>query len=256
MEGLRQLLSKFQKGNISIDEMISRLSVLPYENLEFAKVDHHRALRKGFPEVIYGEGKTAEQIISIIESMVKYSDKLLATRIEPNIAKQIAVKIPESVYYNHSRLLAINKNTQSRIIPGVVVISGGTSDQPITEEVIVTAEIMDCDVTKIVDAGVAGIHRLLDNLDTLSNATVVVAIAGMEGALPSVVGGLTRAPVIAVPPSVGYGSSFGGIAALLAMLNSCAPGVAVVNIDNGFGAGYIAANIARLADSTDSNQRQ
>ena len=256
MEGLRQLLSKFQKGNISIDEMITRLSVLPYENLEFAKVDHHRALRKGFPEVIYGQGKTAEQIISIIESMVKYSDKLLATRIEPNIAKQIAVKIPESVYYNHSRLLAINKNIQSRTIPGVVVISGGTSDQPITEEVIVTAEIMDCDVTKIVDAGVAGIHRLLDNLDTLSNATVVVAIAGMEGALPSVVGGLTRAPVIAVPTSVGYGSSFGGIAALLAMLNSCAPGVAVVNIDNGFGAGYIAANIARLADSTDSNQRQ
>ena len=188
--------------------------------------------------------------------MVKYSDKLLATRIEPNIAKQIAVKIPESVYYNHSRLLVINKDTQSRTIPGVVVISGGTSDQPITEEVIVTAEIMDCDVTKIVDAGVAGIHRLLDNLDTLSNATVVVAIAGMEGALPSVVGGLTRAPVIAVPTSVGYGSSFGGIAALLAMLNSCAPGVAVVNIDNGFGAGYIAANIARLADSTDSNQRQ
>ncbi len=256
MEGLRQLLSKFQKGNISIDEMISRLSVLPYENLEFAKVDHHRALRKGFPEVIYGQGKTAEQIISIIESMVKYSDKLLATRIEPNIAKQIAVKIPESVYYNHSRLLVINKDTQSQTIPGVVVISGGTSDQPITEEVIVTAEIMDCDVTKIVDAGVAGIHRLLDNLDTLSNATVVVAIAGMEGALPSVVGGLTRAPVIAVPTSVGYGSSFGGIAALLAMLNSCAPGVAVVNIDNGFGAGYIAANIARLADSTDSNQRQ
>ena len=256
MEGLRQLHSKFQKGNISIDEMISRLSVLPYENLEFAKVDHHRALRKGFPDVIYGQGKTAEQIISIIESMVKYSDKLLATRIEPNIAKQIAVKIPESVYYNHSRLLVINKDTQSRTIPGVVVISGGTSDQPITEEVIVTAEIMDCDVTKIVDAGVAGIHRLLDNLDTLSNATVVVAIAGMEGALPSVVGGLTRAPVIAVPTSVGYGSSFGGIAALLAMLNSCAPGVAVVNIDNGFGAGYIAANIARLADSTDSNQRQ
>ena len=256
MEGLRQLLSKFQKGNISIDEMISRLSVLPYENLEFAKVDHHRALRKGFPEVIYGQGKTAEQIISIIESMVKYSDKLLATRIEPNIAKQIAVKIPEYLYYNHYRLLVINKDTQSRTIPGVVVISGGTSDQPITEEVIVTAEIMDCDVTKIVDAGVAGIHRLLDNLDTLSNATVVVAIAGMEGALPSVVGGLTRAPVIAVPTSVGYGSSFGGIAALLAMLNSCAPGVAVVNIDNGFGAGYIAANIARLADSTDSNQRQ
>lgn len=253
MEGLRQLLSKFQKGNLSIDEMMSKLSVLPYENLEFAKVDHHRALRKGFPEVIYGEGKTADQIILIIESMIKYSDRLLATRIEPDIAKQVVARIPESVYHDHSRLLAINNSTQSRSIPGVVVISGGTSDQPITEEVIVTAEIMDCDVTKIVDAGVAGIHRLLDNLDTLSNATVVVAIAGMEGALPSVVGGLTRAPVIAVPTSVGYGSSFGGIAALLAMLNSCAPGVSVVNIDNGFGAGYIAANIAKLANDPDSN---
>ena len=253
MEGLRQLLSKFQKGNLSIDEMMSKLSVLPYENLEFAKVDHHRVLRKGFPEVIYGQGKTADQIILIIESIVKYSDRLLATRIEPDIAKQVVARIPESVYHNHSRLLAINKSTQSRTIPGVVVISGGTSDQPITEEVIVTAEIMDCDVTQIVDAGVAGIHRLLDNLDTLSNATVVVAIAGMEGALPSVVGGLTRAPVIAVPTSVGYGSSFGGIAALLAMLNSCAPGVSVVNIDNGFGAGYIAANIARLANDPDSN---
>lgn len=253
MEGLRQLLSKFQKGNLSIDEMMSKLSVLPYENLEFAKVDHHRALRKGFPEVIYGEGKTADQIILIIESMIKYSDRLLATRIEPDIAKQVVARIPESVYHPHSRLLAINNSTQSRSIPGVVVISGGTSDQPITEEVIVTAEIMDCDVTQIVDAGVAGIHRLLDNLDTLSNATVVVAIAGMEGALPSVVGGLTRAPVIAVPTSVGYGSSFGGIAALLAMLNSCAPGVSVVNIDNGFGAGYIAANIAKLANDPDSN---
>ena len=184
--------------------------------------------------------------------MIKYSDRLLATRIEPDIAKQVVARIPESVYHDHSRLLAINNSTQSRSIPGVVVISGGTSDQPITEEVIVTAEIMDCDVTKIVDAGVAGIHRILDELNELRQARVIIVVAGMDGALASVVSGLVSCPVIAVPTSIGYGTSFGGVSALLTMLNSCATGVATVNIDNGFGAGCIAHKINLLGEKNNN----
>ena len=220
---------------------------MPYRDLGFAKVDHHRALRKGFPEVVYGQGKTPEQVASLAAALLEGTDTLLVTRVSPEVFATVEAQIPDAAYDELARTIVVDRREKRELVPGVVIASGGTSDGPVAQEAAVTAELMGCQVERVLDVGVAGIHRLFDKLDVLQGARVVVAIAGMEGALPSVIGGLVKAPVIAVPTSVGYGASFGGIAALLAMLNSCAPGVCVVNIDNGFGAGYLAAVIARSA---------
>ena len=226
---------------------MSRLAELPYEDLEFARLDHHRALRKGFPEVVYGLGKTPEQVATIAESILRHSDRLLVTKTGPESYAAVRERVADAVYDPTAQTITVDRRVDAEPVPGVLVASGGTSDLPVVAEAAVTAEIMGCQVERISDVGVAGIHRLLDHLPALRRARVVVAVAGMEGALPSVVGGLVAAPVIAVPTSVGYGASYDGLAALLAMLNSCAPGVAVVNIDNGFGAGYLAAQICLQA---------
>ena len=222
---------------------MSRLAELPYEDLDFARLDHHRALRKGFPEVVYGLGKTPEQVAALAESIVRRSDRLLVTKTSPESHAAVLERVADAVYDATARTITVDRREDPEQVPGVVVAGAGTSDLPVVAEAAVTAEIMGCAVERISDVGVAGLHRLLDQLPLLREAKVVVAVAGMEGALPSVVGGLVSAPVIAVPTSVGYGASYDGLAALLAMLNSCAPGVAVVNIDNGFGAGYLAAQI-------------
>jgi len=222
------------------------LRALPYEDLGFAKVDHHRAIRQGFPEVIFGQGKSPEQVAAIAERLAARSDRLLVTRVDPECYEAVRACLPEARYNAVARAITLNRSGSAPSLPGVSLVCGGTADLPVAEEAAVTAELMDSVVDRIYDVGVAGIHRLLDCLSRLHEARVVVVVAGMEWALPSVVGGLVSAPVIAVPTSVGYGASFGGLAPLLAMLNSCAAGVAVVNIDNGFGAGYLAALINRL----------
>ena len=226
---------------------MSRLVALPYEDLDFARLDHHRALRKGFPEVVYGLGKTPEQVAALAEAILRRSDRLLVTKTGQEAYAAVRERVADAVYDPTARTITVDRRADDEPVPGVVVASAGTSDLPVVAEAAVTAEIMGCGVERISDVGVAGIHRLLDHLPALRRARVVVAVAGMEGALPSVVGGLVAAPVIAVPTSVGYGASYDGLAALLAMLNSCAPGVAVVNIDNGFGAGYLAAQICLQA---------
>ena len=219
---------------------------LPYEDLGFAKVDHHRALRQGFPEVVFGHGKTVEQVVGIAERLASRSDRLLITRVSAEYFEAVRQRLPDACYNAVARAIVLDQRQNVVTVPGVVVMSGGTADLPVAEEAVVTAELMGNRVDRIYDVGVAGIHRLLDHLPRLQQARVVVAVAGMEGALPSVVGGLLSVPVIAVPTSVGYGASFGGLAPLLTMLNSCAPGISVVNIDNGFGAGYLAGIINRL----------
>jgi len=238
-------LEGFRDGRLSADEVIGRLSVLPYEDLGFAKVDHHRALRTGFPEVVLGQGKTPEQLATIATTLLEGADRLLVTKAAPEGFSAVSEKVPDAVYDEMARTIVVDRREDRTSVPGVVVVSGGTSDLPVACEAVITAEIMGCQVERAFDVGVAGIHRLFDSLPLIREARVVVAVAGMEGALPSVVAGLVQAPVIAVPTSVGYGASFGGIAALLAMLNSCAAGVATVNIDNGFGAGYLAALMVR-----------
>ncbi len=242
---IRQLLAELQAGRITVDEAAARLASQSYEDLGFARVDHDRAARKGFPEVIFGDGKKPAQVAEIAQAVLGRADRLLATRVAPDAAAAVLEAVPDAVYHETARVIVVDRRDDVRPVPGVVVASAGTSDLSVGEEAALTAELMDCEVVRLVDVGVAGLHRLLDRVDVLREASVVVAVAGMEGALPSVIGGLVAAPVIAVPTSVGYGASFGGVAALLAMLNSCAPGVAVVNIDNGFGAGYMAATIAR-----------
>ena len=248
---LRQLLTELEAGRITTDEAAARLASHSYEDLGFARVDHDRARRKGFPEVIFGDGKTPAQIAEIAQAVLGRSDRLLATRVARDAADAVVSALPDAVYHEAARVIAVDRRGDVQPVPGVVVASAGTSDLPVAEEAALTAELMDCEVVRLVDVGVAGIHRLLDKVEVLREASVVVAVAGMEGALPSVIGGLVSAPVIAVPTSVGYGASFGGAAALLAMLNSCAPGVAVVNIDNGFGAGYMAATITRQTAAVD-----
>ena len=242
------MLQDFKANGISEDDVISRLIDLPFEDLEFAKVDHHRALRKGFPEVIFGQGKTPEHIASISEALLRRSDRLLVTRASPEAFDAVIEKVPQARYEEMARCIVVDQRAQSerKQTPGVLVVAAGTADLPVAREAVVTAEMMGCDVEQVFDVGVAGLHRLLAQMQSLQRARVVVAVAGMEGALPSVVGGLVQVPVIAVPTSVGYGASFDGLAALLAMLNSCATGIGVVNIDNGFGAGYLAALINRL----------
>ena len=244
---LEHLLRDVKLGRVSVEEALARLKSLPFEDLGHAKVDHHRSLRKGFPEVIWGEGKTAEQILSIMKGLKEKGQNILITRLDEKEAKTIQRTFSKSHYYPLSKVLTYLTHQVERVGKGtILVITAGTTDIPVAEEAAVTAEMMGNRVETLYDVGVAGIHRLLSQKKRLDEARVLVVVAGMEGALPSVVGGLVDKPVIAVPTSVGYGTSFGGLTALLAMLNSCASGVSVVNIDNGFGAGYIASLINRL----------
>jgi len=233
-------------GTTSIEVAIEELRLLPYEDIGFAKLDHHRALRDCLPEVVLAQGKTTDQVVAIAGRLAERADRLLVTRADRACFEALREHLPGAVYHETARAITLDRRRETPQ-PGVTVLCGGTADLPVAEEAAVTAELMGCQVERVFDVGVAGIHRLLDHLPQLREARVLVAVAGMEGALPSVVAGLVAVPVIAVPTSVGYGASFGGIAPLLTMLNSCAAGVAVVNIDNGFGAGYLAAVINRLA---------
>jgi len=229
-----------------VDEALARLRDLPYESMGFAELDHHRALRTGFPEVVLGQGKTPEQTAAIAERIAAHSERLLVTRADVEAYRAVKERVPDAVYHADARAITLDR-TKERKLPGVAVCCAGTSDLSVAEEAAVTAELMGSAVDRMYDVGVAGLHRLLDKRETLWSAKAIVAVAGMEGALPSVIAGLVAAPVIAVPTSVGYGASFRGLAPLLAMLNACAAGVAVVNIDNGFGAGYLAAVINKQA---------
>ena len=242
-EWLAHILEKVKSGNLSITQAIQELSILPYEELDFAKIDHHRGIRIGFPEVILGTGKTTEQIVTIASHLSASTTKLLITHVDQETYVAVKAAIKDASYNPLAKTIVVNRQQNISLRPGITVITGGTSDIPVAEEAAVTAEIMGNKVEKVFDVGVAGLHRLLDKLPKLRQAKVLVVVAGMEGALPSVVGGLVSAPIIAVPTSIGYGANFNGLAALLTMLNSCAPGIAVVNIDNGFGAGYMAGLI-------------
>ena len=240
------MLEGVAAGATSVESAVDELRLLPYEDVGFAKIDHHRALRGSLPEVVLAEGKTPEQVAEIAARLADRADRVLVTRADRAYFDATQQALPDAIYHETARAITLDRRREPKQ-PGVTVLCGGTADLPVAEEASVTAELMGSAVERVYDVGVAGIHRLLDHLDVLVNARAVVAVAGMEGALPSVVGGLVAVPVIAVPTSVGYGASFGGLAALLAMLNSCAAGVSVVNIDNGFGAGYLAAVINRLA---------
>jgi len=242
VEKLRELLDNFKHGRTSEADVLERLRTLPFEDFGFAKVDHHRSLRRGFPEVVYGAGKTVPQILSIAESIVEQGTNLLVTRCAPEAGSALSRRFPSGTWHESARVFFIE--TSSRPKHGyVLVITAGTTDIPVAEEAAITARLLDCNVDRIYDVGVAGIHRLMAYQSMIDEADVLVVAAGMEGALASVVAGMSKAPVIALPTSVGYGASFGGLAALLSMMTSCAAGVTVVNIDNGFGAGCAAAII-------------
>ncbi len=244
---LKKLLSQLSKGETTVEESLERLKTLPFEDLDFACIDHHRSLRRGLSEVIFGEGKEVSDMLAIIERMLVQEERVLVTRLSPEKAEAIIDRFPESTYHERSRMLTLIKRQVKITGRGtIIVMSAGTSDIPVAEEAAVTAGFMGNEVDTIYDVGVSGIHRVLAHRERIMKSSVIVVAAGMEGALPSVVGGLVDRPVIAVPTSVGYGASFGGIAALLGMLNSCASGVTVVNIDNGFGAGYAASVINRI----------
>jgi len=242
---LKELLNQVKNGKVSVDQALKKMKHLPFEDIDFARIDHHRSLRKGFPEVISSKGRWAKQIMEIMARMKKNKDNILVTRLDAGKAALVCKRFPESDYHPLSRVLTcISKPVKT--LPGrglVLVISAGTSDMSVAEEAMLTALVMGNPTEYLYDVGVSGLHRLMANQEKILSASVLIVVAGMEGALPSVVGGLVERPVIAVPTSIGYGASFNGLAALLAMLNSCASGVAVVNIDNGFGAGYLAALI-------------
>jgi len=245
-ESLKKLLENVKSGEIGVDSALAELKKLPFEDIGFAKVDHHRKIRNGYPEVIYCQGKTLEQIKAIVLKLMEYDNNIMATRAGRHVFEAVREVTDDAVYYEEARIVVIKRRevpTSGRII---AVVTAGTSDIPVAEEAAVTAEVMGNTVDRIYDVGVAGIHRLLANTDALMKANVLVVAAGMEGALASVVGGMVDKPVIAVPTSVGYGANFGGLSALLTMLNSCASGIGVVNIDNGFGAGYLASMINKL----------
>lgn len=244
-ESLRKLLGEVRAGTVAVEQAVERLRAMPFEDLGFAKVDHHRAIRCGFPEVIYGEHKTPEQVAAIFTACAKSGSNVLATRVSQAMAEAIRAAHPQAQYDALSRTVTVRQQPPKPSAGHVAIVAAGTSDLPVAEEARVTLEIMDQETATFYDVGVAGIHRLLAHGQAIQSAAVIVVVAGMEGALASVVGGIVDCPVIAVPTSVGYGASFHGLAALLAMLNSCASGVAVVNIDNGFAAGYIAALINR-----------
>jgi hypothetical protein len=244
-ERLRTLLDQVRSGAVDIDHAMERMRHLPFEDLGFAKVDHHRALRHGLPEVIFAKGKTPEQVTGIAERILEHAPNVLITRADRECAAMVAERLPCAEYFPLSGVVRFWRNRTLNGKGRVAVVCAGTSDMPVAEEAQLTAEIMGNEVDTIHDVGVAGIHRLMHNRERLVGARVIIVCAGMEGALPSAVGGLVSCPVIAVPTSVGYGASFNGLAALLGMLNSCASNVTVVNIDNGFGAGYVASLINR-----------
>jgi hypothetical protein len=241
---IKKLMQDVANGTVSAGEAVERLKMLPFEDMDFAKIDHHRSLRRGFPEVVFCEGKTPEQIVAISERIVGHGSNLLATRCSAEVFEKIAPRVPGAVWHEAASLFAVETNKVERN-GCVAVVSAGTADIPVAEEAVQTAHYFGCLVERFNDVGVAGIHRLFSSMDEIRKADVIIVVAGMEGALASVVAGMTDAPIVAVPTSVGYGASFGGVAALLAMLNSCAGGVTVVNIDNGFGAAYAAAMICR-----------
>lgn len=246
MSSTKTILEQFKNNEITLEEALLELKKEPFEDIGYAKVDLHRKVRQGAAEVIYGEGKTPEQIIGISSSMINHGQStILITRLSKDSADEIA-KVHELTYHERAHIGIIGEIPKPNGIGKIVVATGGTSDIPVAEEAALTAEVFGNEVLRLYDVGVAGVHRLLSHLDELMSASVVIAVAGMEGALASVVGGLVDCPVIAVPTSVGYGASFGGVSALLSMLNSCASGVSVVNIDNGFGAGFSASRINHM----------
>ncbi len=242
---LRELLAAVERGGLSVDQAMARLRLLPFEHLEEATVDHHRALRCGYPEVIFAQGKTAAQVLDVARHIAGRGQTVLATRVSPEQAAVVAAEFPAVRHDPVGRTLVI-VGEPAPVLPGrLLVVSAGTADAPVTAEACTVAATLGCQVERLQDVGVAGLHRLIAASERMHQASVLIVVAGMEGALPSVIGGLTDVPLIAVPTSVGYGASFGGLAALLGMLNSCAAGVTVVNIDNGFGAAYAAARILR-----------
>lgn len=242
-EDITAILEKVKNGEIEVETAASSLKDLPFKDLGFAKVDNHRSLRNGFPEVIYCEGKSLDEIEGIVKEMLKHENNILASRASREVYQRIKEIAPEAVYHERPKMIFIEKQKLEKTKSKILVVSGGTSDIPVAEEAVITAEALGNSVERLYDVGVAGIHRLFGNLDILNDAEVIITVAGMEGALASVVGGLVDKPVIAVPTSVGYGANFGGVSALLTMLNSCASGIGVVNIDNGFGAAYLASTI-------------
>jgi pyridinium-3,5-biscarboxylic acid mononucleotide synthase len=250
---LRSLLEALSRGEVSVVETVDRIRHLPFTDVEGARLDHHRELRTGMPEVVFGEGKTAQQIVTIAREMIARSGSVLVTRIDAGKAAAL-VEALEGIEHHADARVAMKRReaAASDRSRHVAVVSAGTSDQPVAEEAARTLEFLGIDVRRYRDLGISGLHRLLAEKEQLTRASAVIVVAGMEGALPSVVGGLVDAPVIAVPTSIGYGASYGGLAALLAMMNSCAPGVTVVNIDNGFGAAVAVAAILRIADRRDA----
>lgn len=245
---VKAVLQAVREGNLSTEEAPDQLKLLPYEDLGFATLDNHRSLRQGFPEVIFCPGKTVEQVAQIADRLLRQHNNLLATRASEKVAEAIT-KIDESVEHNAlARTVVVRREARPTMTGTVLVMSAGTADTPVAEEAAVTADFLGCLVDKVYDVGVAGLHRLLHKWEEMQRARVLLVVAGMDGALPSVAGGLTARPLIAVPTSVGYGASFGGFSALLTMLNSCAAGTAVVNIDNGFGAGVLAHRINLLGE--------
>lgn len=254
-ENIRRLLEQVQSGELEIDGALSALRSLPFEDLGFARLDHHRALRTGFPEVVFCQGKTTDQVVQIMQALVQRGSKALGTRATPDQFEAVRSALPDAVYHSMARIIvAAPEHNRTPSVEGrfIGIVSAGTADMPVAEEAAITASEMGSVVRRYYDIGVAGIHRLLDHHSILCEASALVVVAGMEGALASVVGGLVPCPVVAVPTSIGYGASFGGLAALLSMLNTCATGVAVVNIDNGFGGGYYAhlINAASVAISS------
>ncbi len=247
MESLSKLLRNVASGKISAEDAANKLLHLSFEDIDYAHIDHHRSLRKGFPEVIFGQGKTADQIIGIMGKMLLQENIVLVTRIDSLHADRVVSSFPDATYHKDAKMVVWEKKEIPRQGKGtILVISAGTSDIPVAKEAFLTAKVMGNQVESVFDVGVAGIHRLFDHKELIDNASVLVVVAGMEGALPSVVAGMVNSPVIAVPTSIGYGVSLGGLTALFAMLNSCSSNVAVVNIDNGFGAGYMASIINRI----------
>lgn len=245
-EEIKGLLTKVKQGTIDIDSAIESLKQLPYTDLGHTKVDNHREIRTGYPEVIFGAGKTVQQVRQIIEHMAEGNTNILATRVTKEMFDEVRKIIPEAEYHELARIIAIKKTHMGSTSTYVSVVTAGTSDLPVAEEAAITAEFYGNTVKRVFDVGVAGLHRLTDKIEEIRSARVIVVVAGMEGALPSVIGGMVDKPVIAVPTSIGYGANFGGLSALLGMLTSCASGISVVNIDNGFGAGYLAGMINKL----------
>ena len=240
-------MEQVHRGELSVDQGIERLRVYPFEELGFATVDHHRPLRQAFPEVIFGQGKTVSQIAAIVKSLASTNDRVLVTRLSPEKNSELIQEFPDAEYNPTARTFAwARESSRPDPVGSVMIISAGTSDLPVAEEALTVARFFGNEVISLFDVGVSGVHRLLAKRELMEKARVFIVVAGMEGALPSVVGGLVRRPVIAVPTSVGYGASFGGLAALLGMLNSCSSNVAVVNIDNGFGAAYLASLINQM----------